>query len=86
MSNNSQNEYPNASLAQGSDQKNDDSCREDKALIENEAIAEPLSTEELANVSGGASEEVVSRLVGKRTSTLEPEPTFPAPPRSEDSP
>jgi hypothetical protein len=94
MSQNRQNECLNSSsFAQDFNRKNDESHYEDEAFMENEAIAEPLSNEELVNVSGGATEEVSDvshqevryRLVEKRSSLLEPGPTFPAPPRSEDS-
>jgi hypothetical protein len=94
MSQNRQNENPNSSsLAQDSNRKNDKSQHEDESFMENEAIAEPLSNEELVNVSGGANEEAsdlshqeaMYRLVEKRPSLLEPGPTFPAPPCSEDS-
>jgi len=94
MSQNHQDEYPNSSsLAQDSNRKNDESHSEDEAFMGNKAIAEPLSNKELANVSGGVNEEAsdlshqeaIYRLVEKRPSLLEPGPTFPAPPRSEDS-
>ncbi len=94
MSQNCQNEYPNSSsLAQDSNRKNGEFHSEDESFMENEAIAEPLSDEELVNVSGGANEEdgdlshqqAMYPLVEKRPSLLEPGPTFPAPPRSEDS-
>jgi hypothetical protein len=94
MSQNRQNEYPNSSsLAQDSNRKNGESHPEDETFLGNEAIAEPLSNEELVNVSGGANEEVSDlshqevryHLVEKRSSLLEPDPTFPSPPRSEDA-
>jgi hypothetical protein len=94
MSQNRQNKYPSSSsLAQDSNRKNDEFHSEDEAFMKNEAIAEPLSNDELVNVSGGANEEVsdlshqeaMYRLVEKRSSLLEPGTTFPAPPRSEDS-
>lgn len=67
---------------------------EDKAAMENEAIAEELSTEELTGVSGGVNEErsdlsnqeFAHHPLLRETNPFEPGTTFPAPPRPEDSP
>lgn len=67
---------------------------EDEVAMENEAIAEELSTEELTSVSGGVNEErsdlsnqdFAHHPLSRETDPFEPGTTFPVPPRPEDSP
>lgn len=67
---------------------------EDEVAMENEAIAEELSTEELTSVSGGVNEErsdlsnqdFAHHSLSRETDPFEPGTTFPVPPRPEDSP
>lgn len=95
MSQNYQDQSPDQKqLSQGINSKNNEFYREDEAAIENEAIAEELSTEELTSISGGVNEErnelsnrnFAHHPLSRETNPIEPSTTFPVPPRPEDSP
>ena len=95
MSQNYQDQSPNQKqLSQEINSKDNESRCEDEAAMENEAIAEELSTEELTSISGGVNEErsdlsnqdFAHHPLSRETNPFEPGTTFPVPPRPEDSP
>jgi bacteriocin-like protein len=80
--------------SQETSSKDNESRCKDEAAMENGAIAEELSTEELTHVSGGVNEErsdlsnqdFAHYPLSRETDPFEPGTTFPVPPRPEDSP